>query len=56
MRFEHISANDNPADILTKLLPRHKAHIHVEPLLFWKGETMTDTNEELSPNAPIRGE
>ena len=39
IRFEHISTDQN---ILTKTLPWHKAHIHVEPLLFWKGETSTD--------------
>ena len=42
IRFEHISTNQNPADILTKSLPWHKAWVHVEPLLFWKGETSTD--------------
>ena len=36
--FENISTNDNPANILTKPLPWHKARTHVEPLLFWKGE------------------
>ena len=40
--FEYISTNQNPADILTKSLPWHKARVHVEPLLFWKGETFTD--------------
>ena len=52
VRFEHIPTNDNPADILTKPLPWHKARIHVEPLLFWKGETMTDANADLPLNAP----
>ena len=56
VRFKHIFTNDNPADILTKPLPWHKAHIHVELLLFWKGETMTDANEDLPLNAPTRGE
>ena len=54
--FEHISTNDNPADILTKPLPWHKACIHVEPLLFWKGETLTDANADLPLNAPTGGE
>ena len=40
--FEHILTNQNPADILAKSLPWHKACVHVEPLLFWKGETSTD--------------
>ena len=42
IRFEHISTDQNPADILTKSLPWHKARVHVEPLLFWKGKTSTD--------------
>ena len=42
IRFEHISTDQNPADILTKSLQWHKARVHVEPLLFWKGETSTD--------------
>ena len=42
IQFEHISTDQNPADILTKSLPWHKSQIHVEPLLFWKGETSTD--------------
>ena len=42
IRFEHISTDQNPADILTKSLRWHKARVHVEPLLFWKGETSTD--------------
>ena len=42
IHFEHISTDQNPADILTKSLPWHKACVHVEPLLFWKGETSTD--------------
>ena len=42
IRFEHISTNQNPADLLTKSLPWHKARVHVEPLLFWKGKTSTD--------------
>ena len=45
--FEHISTDQNSADILTKSLPWHKARIHVEPLLFWEGETSTD---DMSPS------
>ena len=41
--FEHIPSIDNPSDILTKSLPWHKARVHVEPLLFWKGKTSADT-------------
>ena len=39
IRFDHISGKDNPADILTKPLPYFTAKTHVEPLMFWKGET-----------------
>ena len=42
VRFEHIPTGENPADIMTKALPWHKACVHVEPLLFWKGETVID--------------
>ena len=42
VRFEHIPTGENPADIMTKPLPWHKARVHVEPLLFWKGETVDD--------------
>ena len=46
IRFEHIPTGDNPADILTKSLPWHKAWVHVEPLLFWKGETATSEGSD----------
>ena len=39
IHFVHIPLIENPSDILTKSLPWHKARVHVEPLLFWKGET-----------------
>ena len=40
VHFEHIPTAENPADIMTK---GHKACVHVEPLLFWNGETSTDS-------------
>ena len=43
IQFEHIPSQENPADIMTKALPWHKAHVHVEPILFWKGKTSTPT-------------
>ena len=46
VRFEHIPTGDNPAHILTKSLPWHKAWVHVEPLLFWKGETATSEGSD----------
>ena len=48
IRFEYIPSGDNPANILTKSLPWHKARVHVEPLLFWKGET--STNPGMAPS------
>ena len=54
--FEQIPIGENPADILTKLLPWHKAHVHMELMLFWKGETITEPVDPLSLNGPIRGE
>ena len=44
--FEHIPTGDIPADILTKSLPCHKARVHVEPLLFWKGESATSDGSD----------
>ena len=46
VRFEHIPTGDNPADILTKSLPWHKARVHVKPLPFWKGETATSEGSD----------
>ena len=39
IRFEHVVSPHNTSDILTKNLPHHEAKEHVEPLLFWMGET-----------------
>ena len=56
VHFGHIPTGDNPAVIFTKPLPSHIAHIHVEPLLFWKGDTSTDMVDLVSSSVPIRGE
>ena len=40
LRFEHIPGTENPADILTKPLAWYQMRVFVEPLLFWKGDTM----------------
>jgi hypothetical protein len=45
IRFEHIPGTENPADILTKSLPHHKARVFVEPFLFWKGDTMIEDDD-----------
>ena len=39
LRFEHLPGTENPADVLTKVLPWHKMMIFVEPILLWKGDT-----------------
>ena len=56
MHFKHIPTGENPTDILTKPLPWHKACVHVEPLLSWKGKTITEPIDPLLSNGPIRGE
>ena len=59
MRFEHIPTNENPADILTKVLPWHKAHVNVEPLLFWKGAMANESSNPVSvttSTGPTSGE
>ena len=38
-KFYHIDGTKNPADILTKHLGYQQAWPHVEPLLFWRGDT-----------------
>ena len=42
LRFEHIPGTQNMADIFTKPLPWATMRDHVEPVLFWKGETQVD--------------
>ena len=41
VRFEFLPGHENPSDILTKNLPWAKARVFVEPLLLWKGETVS---------------
>jgi hypothetical protein len=38
--FMHVSGVNNPSDILTKFLGYSKLRPLIQPLLFWKGETM----------------
>ena len=40
--FEDVPSNQNMSDFLTKSLPHYIAKDHVNPLLFWKGETEFD--------------
>jgi hypothetical protein len=37
--FQYIKSEDNPSDLMSKLMGRTKFWQIVEPLLFWKGET-----------------
>ena len=41
VRFEFLPGHENPSDILTKNLPWAKARVFVEPLLLWKGKTIS---------------
>ena len=43
----HVDGKNNPSDVLTKFLPYHKLRPLIEPLLFWKWETMIDDNKPL---------
>jgi hypothetical protein len=38
--FMHVSGANNPSDVLTKFLGYSKLRPLIQPLLFWKGETM----------------
>ena len=39
VRFEYVASAQNSADFLTKSLPHSIAKHHVNPILFWMGET-----------------
>jgi hypothetical protein len=43
----HVDGKNNPSDVLTKFLPYHKLRPLIQPLLFWKGETMLHHNQPL---------
>ena len=49
VRFEHILGTENPANILTKLLPRFSLKVFVELLLLWKGNTVDAPLGTLNP-------
>jgi hypothetical protein len=60
----HVDGKNNPSDVLTKFLPYSKLQPLIQPLLFWKGETMVNDNKpfpvvirSLSTNTPsgLRG-
>ena len=50
VRFEFLPGTENPSDCLTKSLPHHVARNHLEPLLFWKGEMMQETEDPTRVN------
>jgi hypothetical protein len=41
----HVDGRNNPSDVLTKFLPYIKLQPLIQPLLFWKGETMENDNK-----------
>ena len=38
LKFYHIDGNDNPADVLTKFLPRQKWYPLMKPILYWPSD------------------
>ena len=42
LKFMHIDSKFNPSDILTKFMGWNKFWPLVQPMLFWKGETLKD--------------
>jgi hypothetical protein len=40
LHFIHMPGTQSSADVLTKFLPHYVFHPLVEPVLFWKGETV----------------
>ena len=44
--FMHVKGEHNPSDMFTKFLGWTKFWPLIQPLLFWKGETMKKENED----------
>ena len=53
LRFEHIPGTQNPADVLTKALAWYQMRVHIEPLLFWKGDTLVSGPEQVDPEGSV---
>ena len=59
LTFRHIPGATNIADCLTKFLPHHVFWPHLEPLLFWRGETTDCKDSSMrgvtndAPNATV---
>jgi hypothetical protein len=49
INFMHVEGKCNPSDVMTKFLGWNKFWPLIQPLLFWKGETM----REFEPTTPI---
>jgi hypothetical protein len=45
--FLHVDGKNNPSDVLTKFLGYSKLKPLIQPLLFWKGETMINDNKPI---------
>jgi hypothetical protein len=43
----HVDGKNNPSDVLTKFLAYNKLRPLIQPLLFWKGETMINDNKPI---------
>jgi hypothetical protein len=50
INFMHVDGKSNPSDIMTKFLGWNKFWPLVQPLLFWKGETM----KHIPPQTPLQ--
>jgi hypothetical protein len=54
--FIHIDGKLNPSDVLTKFLSWAKFWPLIQPMLFWKGETIKDIHPSISgPPSGLRG-
>ena len=54
--FEFIPGYENPVHILTKALPWHNLQVNIEPLLVWKGETISQESSTSMSLPKPRGE
>ena len=55
LHFEHIPGTENPANILTKLLPWFSLKIFVKPLLLWKGDMVDAPTGTSNPEGSDAG-
>eukprot|EP00977_Amphora_coffeiformis_P007882 scaffold1752_cov188-Amphora_coffeaeformis.AAC.14 len=50
--FHYVRSEENPLDILTKALEFSTMWSHVEPMLFWKGDTIAPDAQVATAQAP----